>query len=709
MESYLIFSQYDLVSPDGKITKIKKIDKTTYIAEVLITNISDVFVGFHIDKENVHFNLKSTLAQLGINSYTEELDLSKDLNEANLRIRFDAIGPVGEKMIPYLKENTHVGKLFAADESRKVREPEYLKRMFGRCDMQGNPLLSFGFEKGREDFILKKIDGYTVAVLPIKKKTISYHKTIESLLPTIGEALKHSYFHTRGLIKLHQKIENNIPTAQENNILLVKTAPLHIRTVFAKIKEDLLPLGYHHTSASVLQPDTQASGDIYELYGNSDIPITEIPLEFYTLESHREYVFFSDRDQLQERLDHPISLFKAFKTAPAPDDHLAAVFVVKGHQLDNLSSSDWISRNPKKQELPGFEQPSRQNLLIEKYIQEQPSYPFLKAIEQELITSQGILLCRHFPTPLLKKMLLSSRIQRCLKRIYFQLPSRSHQEFFSHEDRAFLADLAKFALPVYWVDKTTNKILQYTMKPNKDTGMFVPLDLVETFKKASFFGVYGSNLIEGNFENELIALLKGVQLLKTNSKHPLLTKDIPLALMTGGGPGAMEVGNRVAQKVNILSCANIVDFKQKDNQIINEQRQNSHIEAKMTYRLDKLVERQAEFHLDFPLFLPGGIGMDFEYTLEEVRRKTGSCPITPILLFGDASHWQKKITSRFQCNKEAGTIKGSEWVSNCFYSVQSSTEGIKVYQKFINGSLEIGKTGPIYENGFCIVSKDLKD
>ena len=48
----------------------------------------------------------------------------------------------------------------------------------------------------------------------------------------------------------------------------------------------------------------------------------------------------------------------------------------------------------------------------------------------------------------------------------------------------------------------------------------------------------------------------------------------------------------------------------------------------MTYRLDRLVERQAEFYLDIPIFVPGGIGMDFEYTLEEVRRKTGSCPIT---------------------------------------------------------------------------------
>ena len=58
----------------------------------------------------------------------------------------------------------------------------------------------------------------------------------------------------------------------------------------------------------------------------------------------------------------------------------------------------------------------------------------------------------------------------------------------------------------------------------------------------------------------------------------------------------------------------------------------------MTYRLDKLVERQAEFNLDFPIFLPGGIGTDFEFALEEVRRKVGSVTITPILLLGEVAH-----------------------------------------------------------------------
>ena len=97
----------------------------------------------------------------------------------------------------------------------------------------------------------------------------------------------------------------------------------------------------------------------------------------------------------------------------------------------------------------------------------------------------------------------------------------------------------------------------------------------------------------------------------------------------------------------------------------------------MTYRLDKLVERQAEFNLNFPIFLTGGVGTDFEYCLEEVRMKVGSVPPTPILLFGPDDYWRDKITSRFACNMKAGTIKGSEWLSNCFYCIQNASKGLK--------------------------------
>ena len=166
----------------------------------------------------------------------------------------------------------------------------------------------------------------------------------------------------------------------------------------------------------------------------------------------------------------------------------------------------------------------------------------------------------------------------------------------------------------------------------------------------------------------------------------------------------MGLGNRVAKKVGILSCANIMDFRGEKGAVINEQKQNPYIDAKMTYRLDKLVERQAEFNLDFPIFLMGGIGTDFEYALEEVRRKVGGTAPTPVLLFGNPDYWKQKITARFRLNLATGTISGSEWVSNCFYCVQNAAQGLKIYKQYFSGTLKIGVNGPIYEDGFVIFS-----
>lgn len=276
----------------------------------------------------------------------------------------------------------------------------------------------------------------------------------------------------------------------------------------------------------------------------------------------------------------------------------------------------------------------------------------------------------------MKRMFLADNVQRLLKGIYFQYPSLSYNNFFSAEDRALLHDLEKFAIPVFWADPSTGKILQYLQRADYESGMFVPLEDVEKYLKSTVFGIYGSNLLEGDFEEQLKKLMQGLLLdIRDDMTHPLLHKGVPLALVTGGGPGAMEVGNRVAKDLGILSCANIVDFRQKDNSVVNEQKANPYVDAKMTYRLDKLVERQAEFNLDFPIFLTGGVGTDFEFCLEEVRRKTGAQKPTP-MLFGSVQYWKEKITSRFQCNLASGTIKGSEWLSNCFYCIQNAEQGL---------------------------------
>ncbi|MCB1134966.1 MAG: hypothetical protein KDK78_01755 [Chlamydiia bacterium] len=708
MDSYLSAGHFDLVTPDGVVTKLELNTNGTADASVFIDAIDSPFVAFQIDPSLISFNLKSTLAQLGVESETVDLELDAGNRCARIHIRLVPYGDIAKRTIELLRPGVRIGKLFAADDRRRVRDPDYISRMFGRSDRWGRPLLSLGGMHGSGDLILEQIDGRAVSYISLRKGCVKYTDDIYGFLPTLVRTLSKN-LPSREMLVLHQQFHETLPlNVEPGEILLVRTIPLHIRTVFASVCQELLPQGFRHTSASILEPTTLASGDIYELYGESQREITDIPLEFYTLEPHREYVFFSDRDQLQSAIEDGSKIFQAFETSPAVDKEQASVFVVKGTQLFNLSPKDWIIRSPATYEFPGLGQAARHATLVERWIAQQSAYPFLKAMDDGLITSEGILLTRYFPTPLLKRMLLTDQVQRLLHGIYFLTPSSTYGGFFSQEDRALLHDLVSFAIPVYWVDRVGGKILQYVSKPGRDSGLFVPLSKVKTFLKSTVFGIYGSNLLEGDFEQELCALLKGVIEMKAEVEHPLLNAKTPLSLLTGGGPGAMEVGNRVAQKLDILSCANIVDFGSSDPKaVINEQRQNPHVEAKMTYRLDKLVERQAEFNLDFPIFLTGGIGTDFEFSLEEVRRKVGGVRATPCILFGEGDYWRQKISSRFRINRETGTIKGSEWMSNCFYAIQHAKQGLEIYRRYINGTLGIGKEGPIYDDGFVDAAKDL--
>ena len=121
---------------------------------------------------------------------------------------------------------------------------------------------------------------------------------------------------------------------------------------------------------------------MYELFGHSDNEIFDIPLEFYTLEPYCEHVFFSDRDQLQICLENSQTLFDAFNTAPLPKEDRAAVFIVKGTQMLNLKTEDWLHCKPRLQPFPGISQGTRQSLMVERYLEQQPCFPFLKAIEE---------------------------------------------------------------------------------------------------------------------------------------------------------------------------------------------------------------------------------------------------------------------------------------------------------------------------------------
>ena len=94
MNNFLVPSQYDLATPDGTITQLNRLNERSAQAVVFIQNISPQFVGFEIDKSSIFFNIKSTLAQLGINGTGLTYECDKKTLSAQVLVQLDAYGPI---------------------------------------------------------------------------------------------------------------------------------------------------------------------------------------------------------------------------------------------------------------------------------------------------------------------------------------------------------------------------------------------------------------------------------------------------------------------------------------------------------------------------------------------------------------------------------------------------------------------------------------
>jgi len=696
---------YDLITPDGKIVKIDHLSPTKSSADVLIENIHENFVGFSIDSHDVVFNIKSTFAQLGINATLDQLELHEKLSTALIRITLSSFNSIGSELLQLLTPGVYVGKLFAKDPRRIIRSSDYLSRLFGKSDHSGNPLLVLSEEYGTEEIIDDTENGRVLVKIPLRSGQFIYDEYIKGFLPTVVKGLYENKPSFRKFLYLHQKHINEPRIIPKDDFLLVKTMRMSIRTLFSRVAHDALPAGYNHASADILEPQ-MTSGDIFEFHANdpSNPPneeITHIPLEFYSLEPFREFFFFNDKEELIDELSKKESVFKAIATSP--DETNTATFVVKRTQLKNLDKRCWIIGDPKlSSTLPEFPETREEKSLIKEYIQGQAEYPILKSMQEGYITSQGILLSKFFPSNLLGSFFLNEHVTRCLKRIYFEKPSNNHGNYFSHDDRTLLRNLAKHNIDVFWVDKESDLLLKYAPRKGMDTGLFVPIDKIKDYEQATIFGVYGSRFEVSSYENELRNLFTGLIEMKSKVDHDLFYKDKKIAIATGGGPGIMAMGNCIASELGLLSIGHAVDFKKPHESEEGGEAMNHFIQAKMTYRLEQVIVRQSEFGLDFPIFFEGGIGTDFEFALELLRTQVGTRKPAPIILFGSEKYWHAKITSNYKINLESGTIKGSEWISNNFYCVQNHKQALSIYYKYFTGSLPIGKEFKGSVDGFMI-------
>ena len=145
-------------------------------------------------------------------------------------------------------------------------------------------------------------------------------------------------------------------------------------------------------------------------------------------------------------------------------------------------------------------------------------------------------------------------------------------------------------------------------------------------------------------------------------------------VVTGGGPGVMEAGNRGAADVGAPSIGfNIV--------LPHEQVPNEYITPELCFNFHYFATRKIHFLLRARAvaIFPGGFGTLDEFFETLTLIQTGRMERVPLLLFG-MEFWKKVLN--FEALAEAGTIAPDD--PDLFTVVDSAEEGWAVVQKAYN-------------------------
>jgi uncharacterized protein (TIGR00730 family) len=145
-------------------------------------------------------------------------------------------------------------------------------------------------------------------------------------------------------------------------------------------------------------------------------------------------------------------------------------------------------------------------------------------------------------------------------------------------------------------------------------------------------------------------------------------------VVTGGGPGVMEAGNRGADDVGAPSIGlNIV--------LPHEQAPNLYITPELSFNFHYFATRKIHFLLRARAvaIFPGGFGTLDEFFETLTLIQTGRMQRIPVLLFG-IEFWNQVIN--FNALADSGTIAPDD--VNLFTVVDSAEEGWSVVREYYN-------------------------
>lgn len=159
---------------------------------------------------------------------------------------------------------------------------------------------------------------------------------------------------------------------------------------------------------------------------------------------------------------------------------------------------------------------------------------------------------------------------------------------------------------------------------------------------------------------------------RLSSKASLETNNKEYVVVTGGGPGVMEAGNRGAHDVGARSIGlNIV--------LPNEEAPNAYITPELCFNFHYFAIRKMHFlvRAKAVAVFPGGFGTMDELFETLTLIQTGRMNRVPVLLFGK-KFWERVIN--LEALAEEGTISPGD--VDLFEVVDTAEEGWKIISDF---------------------------
>ncbi|MCC6783835.1 MAG: LOG family protein [Planctomycetes bacterium] len=230
--------------------------------------------------------------------------------------------------------------------------------------------------------------------------------------------------------------------------------------------------------------------------------------------------------------------------------------------------------------------------------------------------ARSTVLLGYFPNLIEHVELCKAAIDRRIARIVFRRASFEHGPFLSAKDQARLADYAALGVEVFWCNEDWGHLAVHTFRGLR--GYFLQPHLEARFQNALVIAIYGSarplTAVDDAKLRELLTSLKG--LFGDN-----------LAILTGGGPGAMQQASVIAHDLGLLVGANYIETV--------DQATNKDADFYQCFQDSSRHNRQRWFEIaSFQIFCTGGLGTLEEIGLTMTDMKLGVIEMSPVVFFG---------------------------------------------------------------------------